>query len=456
MIALGRRHMLGGLAACAALRTMPARAGSGADAKLREALDGLSAVPGYDARLARLETFDAAALSPSANLDLRTIRNALAIDSQLARLIPGGKSEGPYRLPPAAEPGLWRHANGGAAYKLLLERHVGERVDPEAAHRRFERESARLGARADRLMRAAGFAKGSIGDRFKAAFADPRWLYPDDDAGRDAAVADMNRWLDKARGVTLALVGPVPRSSLDVGVRRMSRTDEAAGKQGYRQIPSAGQSGIYIVDLKQIRRRPRWSLHGVVHHELLPGHMVQLPIEAEAHPHPLRIAYLPAFSEGWAIHAEQLMADHGAYRGAPLEELGHVHWLLFRAVRGLIDTGIHHRRWSLDQARAEFDRLQGVPAYFAPFGDPAVRAAEALIWLGLAGLTQRSNSSLLCQANSRILVNGRKPLQDIPNIGSDSQNAKFMFRSFPRQGVAANQPGRERETRWRITAGEAE
>jgi hypothetical protein len=192
--------------------------------------------------------------------------------------------------------------------------------------------------------------------------------------------------------------------------------------------------------------------------------MVQLPIEAAANPHPLRIAYLPAFSEGWAIYAEQLMADQGIYRGAPLEELGHIHWLLFRAVRGLIDTGIHHQRWSLDKARAELDRLQGVPAYFAPFetdlariaGEPAVRAAEALTWLGLAGLTPRSNTRLLCQANSRILANGRKPLHIIPNIGSDSQNAKFMFRSFPRQGVAANQPGRERETRWRITAGEAE
>jgi hypothetical protein len=52
-------------------------------------------------------------------------------------------------------------------------------------------------------------------------------------------------------------------------------------------------------------------------------------------------------------------------------------------------------------------------------GEPAIRAAEALIWLGIAGLTQRSNSSLLCQANSRILANGRKPLHTIPNIGSD-------------------------------------
>lgn len=426
MIALGRRDLLGGFAACAALHAIPARAGSSADTKLREALDGLNAVPGYDARLARLEAFDPAALSPSASLDLRTVRNALAIDSQLVRIIPGGKSDGPYRLPPAAEPGLWRHANGAAAYQLLLERHVGECVDPEAAHRRFEREVAAFGRRADRLMREAGFAQGSVADRFKAMFVDPRWLYSDDDAGRDAAVADMNGWLDKARLATPALVGPVPRASLDVSVRRMRRAEEAAGKGGYRQIPTAGQSGAYFVDLKQIRRRPRWSLHSVVHHELVPGHMVQLPIEAEANPHPLRIAYLPAFSEGWAIHAEQLMADRGVYRDAPLEELGHVHWLLFRAVRGLIDTGIHHRRWSLSRARAELDRLQGVPAYFASFeqdldritGEPAVRAAEALVWLGLADRVRGRGVAAQGKINRAILADGRKPLRFISNVGS--------------------------------------
>jgi hypothetical protein len=155
--------------------------------------------------------------------------------------------------------------------------------------------------------------------------------------------------------------------------------------------------------------------------------MVQLPIEAAADPHPLRIAYLPAFAEGWAIHAEQLMADHGVYQGAPLEELGHLHWLLFRAVRGLIDTGIHHRRWSVAEARAQLERLQGVPAYFASFeqdleritGEPAVRAAEALIWLRLADCVWgRGDTS--AEINQMLLRNGRKPLRLIPDAGSDA------------------------------------
>lgn len=425
MIALRRRALLGGLAAATVLPVLPALGQSSGDARLRETLDGLAALPDYDARMARLEAVDVASLSPSAGIDLRTIRSALAIDSQLTHLVPGGKTDGPYRLPRSSE-GIWQRPNGAAAYALLLERHVGERIDPEHAHRRFEREAARLGARADRLMRAAGFAKGKVGARFVAMFADPRWQYSDDDAGRDAAVADMNHWLDAARRALPVLIGPVPRASLDVSVRRMPRADEAAGKQGYRQLPSSGQSGAYFVDLKEIRRRPRWSLGSVVHHELLPGHMVQLPIEAAANPHPLRIAYLPAFSEGWAVHAEQLMANHGAWRGKPLDELGHIHWLLFRIVRGLVDTGIHHRRWSVAQARAELDRLQGMAAYFAPFdmdldrivGDPAVRAAEALVWLGLADRTRGRRGIALRRINQQILAGGRRPLAMLPNIGS--------------------------------------
>jgi uncharacterized protein (DUF885 family) len=425
MIEARRRDLLGAFAASATIAAVPALAERNRDAELRAALDDLPGIGGYEARLARLAAFDRAALSPSAGIDLQAVRAALAIDAQLLRLVPGGKVDGPYRVPAGAEPGLWRNANGAAAYALLIERHVGARIDPETAHRRFEREAARLATRADRLLRDAGFTRGSVGARFQAIFADSRWLYPDDDAGRDAAVADMNRWLDGARGRLPALIGPLPPESLEVATRRMSRAEEAAGKGGYRAVPAPGKPGGYFVDLKEIRRRPRWSLQSVVHHELLPGHMVQLPIEAAAGPHPLRIAYLPAFSEGWAIHAEQLMADHGAYRGTPLDELGHLHWLLFRIVRALADTGIHHRRWTRAQARAELDRLQGVPAYFAPFdsdldrivAEPALRAAEALVWLGLADRVRGRTGAALRRANRQILAHGRKPLRLLAGTG---------------------------------------
>jgi uncharacterized protein (DUF885 family) len=415
---LARRELLGGLAASATLVAIPTAARAGdKDAELIRALDDQGS---YAERLARLQRFDPAVLSPSRRIDLLTARAALAIDVELSTLLPGGEVEGPYLVSPLAEPGIWRHANGARAYGLLIERQLGARVDPEAAHRRFEQEVARLGRRADELMRERGFRAGSVGARYKTLFAEPRWQYPDSDAGRNRAVADMNRWLDKARPRVAALIGDVPPECLDVRNRRMSPAEEAAGKSGYRELPAGGKPGAYFVDLKDIARRPSWSLASVVHHELLPGHMIQTPIEVAANPHPVRLAYLPGFAEGWAIHAEQQMAADGAYRGEPLAEIGHIHWLLFRLARGLADTGIHHRRWSVEQARAEVEAIQGVPAYFAAFEtdieriarEPGLRAAEALAWLGLADLAAAQPSAATRrQLHQRILRDGRKPLR---------------------------------------------
>ncbi|MGK6355825.1 DUF885 family protein [Sphingomonas sp. DT-207] len=415
---LARRELLGGLGVSAALAAIPAAArAEDADAELIQALDGGGS---YAERMARLQRFDAAALSPSRRIDLLTVRAALAIDAELSALLPGGKAEGPYRVPSLAEPSVWRRANGMRAYNLLIERQIGAPVDPETVHRRFEQEIAQLGTRADELMRGLGFKSGSVGERYKALFAEPRWRYPDSDTGRDRAIADMNRWLDTTRPRVAALIGAVPPECLAVRNRRMSPAEEAAGKSGYRELPAGGMPGAYFVDLKDIARRPSWSLASVVHHELLPGHMIQGPIEVAADPHPLRLAYLPGFGEGWAIHAEQQMAADGAYRGEPLAELGHIHWLLFRLARGLADTGIHLHRWSIERARAEVEAVQGVPAYFAAFEpdieriarEPGLRAAEALTWLSLADLVAAQPSSATRrQLHQRILRDGRKPLR---------------------------------------------
>ena len=419
---LARREILAGLAVAAAAPMRRARTTPATDFELAQALDAKGS---YAERLARLASFDPAALTPSGRIDLLTVRAALAIDVELCRLIPGGNAEGPYRVPQAAEAGIWRHAGGARAYRLLLERQLGASIDPEAAHRRFEREIARLTRRADALMRGQGLRSGAVGARYRKLFADPRWHYSDSDAGRDRAVDDMNRLLGAAHARVALLIGEVPPECLAVRARRMSDAEEAAGKSGYRAMPAAGTPGAYFVDLKHIVRRPSWSLASVVHHELLPGHMVQGPIEAAARPHPLRLAYLPGFGEGWAIHAEQMMANDGAYRGDPMAELGHIHWLLFRLARGLADTGIHHRRWSVEQARAKIETCLGVPVYFAAFDpdvariaqEPGNRTAEALAWLWLADLaeTQRAPAALRA-LHQRVLVDGRKPMRMLGRV----------------------------------------
>ncbi|MDB5703806.1 MAG: hypothetical protein JWN66_922 [Sphingomonas bacterium] len=322
-------------------------------------------------------------------------------------------------------PGVGRLRDGDAYFALLLERHSGEHVDPAAAHERFVDMGRRLHARADTLLRRQGLTQGPVGTRIAALFREERWLYSDDDAGRDRAVADMNRWLDRARSRVLALFGPVPAPCLDVSARRMSAADETAKRQGYRVVGGPSLSGIYFVDLAEIRRRPSWSLQGVVHHELLPGHMIQFPIEQMADPHRLRLEYTPAFPEGWAIYAEQLAGDDGAFGGDPMAFLGHTHWLLFRIGRAIIDTGVHFKRWSTQQALKTLREVQGEPAYFAPFAtdidrtclEPGIRAAEALNWLRLSDMSPTSSSKATSPAlrhfHRAVLADGRKRLETI-------------------------------------------
>ena len=382
-----------------------ARAAVGsADSRLRATLDGLAALPTIAARRARLAAVSEAGLSPSARLDLVTVRAGLAVDAEIERT----PHDGEHR------------------FELLVERHCGERIAAKALHERLLGEWHMLGHRADRLLARLGFTRGSIGDRFVAMFRDPRWLYPDSSPGRDRAVAEMDVRLARARQRVPVLIGPVPPWCLDVAARRMTPAEEAEKKGGYRTLPKPGVAGSYFVDLADIRRRPSWSLGSVVYHELLPGHMIQLPIEAAADPHPLRLAYAAAFPEGWGVYAEQLMADDGAFGDDDAMLLGHIHWLLFRIGRGLIDTGIHYRRWSRSKALETLRGIQGEPAYFAPFltdidriaREPGSRAAEALVWLRLVDfrkrMTQRGRSTdAMRRFHQMVLADGRKRLDTI-------------------------------------------
>ncbi|MET0308038.1 MAG: DUF885 family protein [Sphingomonas sp.] len=325
------------------------------------------------------------------------------------------------QLATAPTPGVGLLPQGLDYYGLLLRRFAGDDANPDTAWRRLEQERVRTLARADALLKKLGQKTGTVGARFSALWSDPRWLYSDDDAGRDTAVADMNRTLDAARDRLPTEFASYPDSAAAVRVRRMSAEDAAAGRSGYRALPSATTPGSYFVDLKDIRRRPTWTLPGAVHHELLPGHMIQLPIEAAADPHPLRLEYAPAFAEGWAIYAEQLAAADGAFAGDPMAELGHLHWTLFRIGRGLADLGIHLHGWTLDQAQAKLAEWQGEPAYFAPFAleldritaEPASRAAEALVWLTLADLARGRDRKAF---HSLVLADGRKRTDELRRI----------------------------------------
>lgn len=323
--------------------------------------------------------------------------------------------------PRAGEAGVGRLPHGSEYFDLLIDRQFGGR-DAAAIHRRVLAKAREVAAEADELLARLGYAGKTTGERFRAAFRDPRFLYADSEDGRNRAVADMNRWLDRARGRLPRLFGTLPPECANVAVRRMTSAEEAAKKAGYRVLPSPnGAPGSYFVDLSGIRRRPDWSLASVVHHELLPGHMVQLPLDVRANPHAIRTEYTVGFSEGWAIHAEEVMARQGAFAGNDRARLGFLHWMLFRLCRSLIDTGIHAERWTLGEARATLDAMQGEPAFFATFDqdiqrvclEPATRVGEALAWLALTDGFDRLPAAALPRRRRGAIGDGRLRLSSL-------------------------------------------
>ncbi|MGH6964919.1 MAG: DUF885 domain-containing protein [Phenylobacterium sp.] len=240
-------------------------------------------------------------------------------------------------------------------YGRALALAYGGVVDPGAAHELALAATHKLQARADQLLRGQGLTEGDVGARLRALAKDPRWLYPDDQSGRDLAVADMNARLAAMRPRLAAAFGDLPIAPAEV--RRMSAADEAKGRGGYREPPRDGQPGAYYVDLKAIRDRPSWTLPSVAFHELTPGHLLLLPLQEAADAQ--RVRQAPAFSEAWATYAEQLAADLGAYADDPRGEIGFLQWRLFRIGRVVADTGLHARAWSREQAIAAMTALQG-------------------------------------------------------------------------------------------------
>ena len=196
----------------------------------------------------------------------------------------------------------------------------------------------------------------------------------------------------------------------------MSPADATAGKGGFRVQAHDGEPGAYYVDLKAIRTRPSWSLPSVAFHEVVPGHLLQLPLQAAAAPTPERVKAASAFFEAWAIYAEQLASDLGAYAADPLGEIGYLHWRLFRLGRVVADTGLHALGWTTDRSVNTVTALQGPSVAFARIEDdvarmarePARFAAEGLGALEIARLRPASRAAWPA-FHRRLLIDGPWP-----------------------------------------------
>jgi uncharacterized protein (DUF885 family) len=224
-------------------------------------------------------------------------------------------------------------------------------------------EVARIEREMDALLDARDVHGGTLGERVARLKQDPRHEYPDSNAGRDELLADIRGMLDRLHPRLTGVFGRMPEQPLQV--RRVPAQAEATSPGGYYYPPALDGSrpGTFFINLGNIAAHTRWNLPTLVYHEASPGHHFQIALGQTLHDLPLirRSLNPSAFTEGWALYAEQLAAEVGVYEAYPLGELGRLQSEMFRAVRLVVDTGLHHKRWSPERAEAYLHDKTGIP-----------------------------------------------------------------------------------------------
>ena len=250
------------------------------------------------------------------------------------------------------EAGVWRLPRGADFYAAALRIETTTALTPDQIHRiGLDRVRAVTG-QLDIALRRIGQTEGPVGQRMRAIGADPRYAYPDSDAGRAQLLADIETRIARVMERAPQWFGALPRSRLEV--RRIPAFAESAQPGAYYAPPSldGATPGIYFVNLRDLTEMTRIDVPTQDFHEAAPGHHFQVALAQEQTGIPLlrRLITFNAYGEGWGLYAEELADELGFHDDDPVGRIGFLRWQLWRAARLVADTGLHARSWSRQQA----------------------------------------------------------------------------------------------------------
>ena len=248
--------------------------------------------------------------------------------------------------------GVWKLRDGDAFYVYILRENTTTKMTPAEIHDLGLREVTRLDAEMRAILDGQGHTGRTVGEWMQDLTKDPQYQFPDSDEGRAAAIAEYTRLISQSMERSAALFSVLPKAKVEV--RRIPEFKEKTAPGAYYE-PGAfdgSRPGIFYCNLRDMKEISKFGMPTLAYHEAVPGHHFQIAIAQELTGVPTFRKILPftAYAEGWALYAEWLAKDAGWYKDNPYGDLGRLQGELFRAVRLVVDTGIHHRRWPREQA----------------------------------------------------------------------------------------------------------
>jgi uncharacterized protein (DUF885 family) len=248
--------------------------------------------------------------------------------------------------------GIDRLPNGKELYRLLLKRMTTTDYTADQIHDIGLKEVARITAEMEAILTAQGISGGTPGERTKALGDDPKYHFPDNDDGRNQILAEYDRLLKEVAAVMPKYFQTIPPQPLEV--RRVPPASEKGSAGAYYNAPARDGSrpGVFYANLRDVKETPKWSMKTLAYHEGIPGHHFQIATAQGLTSLPFirQQGGFTAYAEGWALYSELLAKEIGMYENDPLGDLGRLQAEIFRAARLVVDTGIHAKGWTREQA----------------------------------------------------------------------------------------------------------
>lgn len=332
-----------------------------------------------------------------------------------------------------SDAGIWRIPNGAKIYETALRSNTTTDMTADEIHNIGLAEVARIESAMDVILQSQGLTEGSVSERVAVMMTREDQIYEDSDAGRAAMIAELERLnaevMEKAGDFFVTL----PPQKLEV--KRVPEYSQDGAPGGYYSCPALDGSrpGQFYINLKDPVDNPKWTLPTLLYHEAAPGHHFQISRSQMIEDVPIlrKMSPFTAYTEGWALYAEYIAAnDMGMYDNNPLGDLGRLQAEMFRAVRLVIDTGMHHKRWSREKAIDYMAEKTGNSA-----GDVEREIERYAVWPGQATayktgqlailrLRQHAEDELgdafvLRDFNEMILADGAMPLGILEGVVKD-------------------------------------
>jgi uncharacterized protein (DUF885 family) len=300
--------------------------------------------------------------------------------------------------------GVWKLPEGDAYYAWRLRQQTTTSMTPQQVHALGLSEVERI----EGEMRAILTTQGELREGETPAKAlvrlgrEPRFLFTNDDEGRRAALAEYKRMIDDQLVRSREVIGLSPKAPIEV--QRVPEFKQKTAPGAYYQPPALDGSrpGIFYANLRDMNALPKFGMRTLSIHEGVPGHHFQIALAQERQGGPTFRKLLPftAYAEGWALYAEWLGTELGVYRDDPYGNLGRLQAEMFRAVRLVVDTGIHAQRWTRQQAidymlahtgMAEGEVVAEIERYIV---DPGQACAYKVGMLAIRAARERAEKAL--------------------------------------------------------------